>query len=203
MLLGQAKLRLRCGKVNLDLSGLIWLALRAQLENRISHAADLSPSQSQAPQPARVPHPDGRSLGSRGAFAPSQEGSQAADGESSLEARRALTADERLPRVRRLARTAELERVQREGRRKRLAHLDVLWADNQAGHPRMGLIVPKFQSSVVARNRLRRRLKELWRRELMGAMPAWDIVIRARKEAYAAGFGPLRDELRAWRTAVA
>jgi ribonuclease P protein component len=105
--------------------------------------------------------------------------------------------------VRRLARTTELERVQREGRRKRLAHLDVLWADNQAGHPRVGLIVPKFQSSVVARNRLRRRLKELWRRELMGAMPAWDVVIRARKEAYAAGFGSLRDELRAWRTAVA
>jgi ribonuclease P protein component len=102
----------------------------------------------------------------------------------------------------RLARTAELERVQRAGRRKRLAHLDVLWADNQAGHPRMGLIVPKFQSTVVARNRLRRRLKELWRRELMGMMPAWDVVIRARKEAYAVGFGTLRDQLRAWHTAV-
>lgn len=66
----------------------------------------------------------------------------------------------------------------------------------------MGLIVPKFQSTAVARNRLRRRLKELWRRELMGMMPAWDVVIRARKEAYAAGFGALRDELRAWCTAV-
>ena len=202
MLLGQAKLRLRCGKVNLDLSGLIWLALRAQLENGISHAADLSPSQSQAPQPARVPDPNGRSVGSRGIVAPSQEGSQAADGESSLEARRALTADERLPRVRRLARTAELERVQRSGRRKRLAHLDVLWVDNQAGHPRMGLIVPKFQSTVVARNRLRRRLKELWRRELMGMVPAWDVVIRARKEAYGARFGALRDELCGWLAAV-
>jgi len=93
--------------------------------------------------------------------------------------------------------------VHRTGRRRRLSHLDVLWADNQAGHPRMGLIVPKFQSSGVARNRLRRRLNEVWRRELMGAMPAWDVVIRARKEAYAAGFGALREELLAWRTAVA
>lgn len=93
--------------------------------------------------------------------------------------------------------------MQQAGRRKRLPHLDVLWADNQAGHSRMGLIVPKFQSSGVARNRLRRQLKELWRRELMGAMPAWDVVIRARKEAYAAGFGVLREELRSWRSGVA
>jgi ribonuclease P protein component len=93
----------------------------------------------------------------------------------------------------------ELERVQRTGRRRRLAHLEVLWADNQAGHPRMGLIVPKFQSSGVARNRLRRRLKEVWRRDLMGAIPAWDVVIRARREAYEAEFGRLRDELLGWR----
>lgn len=67
----------------------------------------------------------------------------------------------------------------------------------------MGLIVPKFQSTAVARNRLRRRLKELWRRELKGTMPAWDVVIRARKEAYGAAFGLLRDELRSWQAAVA
>jgi len=113
-----------------------------------------------------------------------------------------LTADERFPRVRRLARTGELAQVQRSGRRKRLEHLDVLWVDNQAGHPRLGLIVPKFQSTVVARNRLRRRLKELWRRELMGMMPAWDVVIRARQTAYGARFAALRDELRAWFAAV-
>ena len=67
----------------------------------------------------------------------------------------------------------------------------------------MGLIVPKFQSTAVARNRLRRRLKELWRRELMGTVPPWDVVIRARREAYGATFPALRDELRAWRAAVA
>ena len=63
----------------------------------------------------------------------------------------------------------------------------------------MGLIVPKFQSGAVARNRLRRRLKELWRRELMGTVPGWDVVISARREAYGAGFDALRDELLAWR----
>ena len=93
--------------------------------------------------------------------------------------------------------------MQQTGRRRRLEHVDVLWMDNQAGHPRMGLIVPKFQSTAVARNRLRRRLKELWRRELTRTVPAWDVVIRARREAYAASFESLRQQLLAWRAAVA
>jgi ribonuclease P protein component len=75
----------------------------------------------------------------------------------------------------------------------------MIWTDNMTGHPRMGLIVPRFQASAVARNRLRRRLKELWRLELQAHQPAWDLVIRARREAYAASFDQLRGELLAWR----
>jgi ribonuclease P protein component len=75
--------------------------------------------------------------------------------------------------------------------------------DNSAGHPRLGLIVPKFQATAVARNRLRRRLREIWRRELQLAVPAWDMVIRARRDAYAAPFEVLRGELVAWRAEAA
>jgi ribonuclease P protein component len=71
--------------------------------------------------------------------------------------------------------------------------------DNTAGQPRMGLIVPKFQSTAVARNRLRRRLREIWRRDLQADQPAWDVVIRARRDAYRASFADLRAELALWR----
>jgi ribonuclease P protein component len=64
----------------------------------------------------------------------------------------------------------------------------------------MGLVVPRFQFSAVARNRLRRRLRELWRREIQGAQPGWDLVIRARREAYGASFAALREQLLRWRT---
>jgi ribonuclease P protein component len=63
----------------------------------------------------------------------------------------------------------------------------------------MGLIVPKFQSTAVARNRLRRRLREIWRRDLQADQPAWDVVIRARRDAYRASFADLRAELALWR----
>jgi ribonuclease P protein component len=78
----------------------------------------------------------------------------------------------------------------------------MIWIDNQSGQPRMGLLVPKFHSSAVARNRLRRRLREIWRRDLQPRQPAWDLVIRARREAYGASFEALRSQLLAWREAV-
>jgi ribonuclease P protein component len=78
----------------------------------------------------------------------------------------------------------------------------VIWTDNATGHPRLGLIVPKFRLSAVARNRLRRRLREIWRREIQERQPPSDLVIRARREAYEASFAMLHDELLGWRDAV-
>ena len=83
-----------------------------------------------------------------------------------------------------------------------MAHIDVLWTDNEAGHPRMGIIVPRFQSTAVARNLLRRRLKEAWRRGVQQGLSGLDVVVRARREAYQARFTELRDELASWRAGV-
>ena len=59
-------------------------------------------------------------------------------------------------------------------------------------------MVPRFQSTAVARNRLRRRLKEIWRREIKPEAGPFDLVIRTRKSAYGAGFSELRQELLSW-----
>ncbi|MBL8976839.1 MAG: ribonuclease P protein component [Gemmatimonadetes bacterium] len=50
----------------------------------------------------------------------------------------------------------------------------------------------------MARNRLRRRLQELWRREVQGRQGGRDLLIRTRKEAYLASFADLRAELLGW-----
>jgi ribonuclease P protein component len=88
------------------------------------------------------------------------------------------------------------------GRRRRSRLLEFVWLNNTAGHPRMGLIVPRFQSSAVARNRLRRRLSEIWRREIQGRQGDRDLIIRARKDAYSASFDELHAELLAWVTSL-
>jgi ribonuclease P protein component len=154
----------------------------------------------QAPhRQARISRPDGDPVGACSAVAQAEKGPEAAHRLAAVETRRLLTAAARLPRARRLARASDIRRCLTHGRRRRLEHLDMIWMDNQSGHPRMGLIVPKFQSSAVARNRLRRRLREIWRRDIQQQQPACDIVIRARREAYGASFDALRTQLIAWR----
>lgn len=62
----------------------------------------------------------------------------------------------------------------------------------------MGLIVPRLGQTAVARNRLRRRLKELWRKDLQHSIPVMDVLFRARKESYVASFAQLRADVLAW-----
>ena len=95
----------------------------------------------------------------------------------------------------RLARGSDLTACWDQGRRWRTPHLDVAWRPNRLGHPRTGVIVPRFQFSAVARNRLRRRVREILRRDALASLPAIDLVVRAKRIAYAASFAALRAEL--------
>lgn len=101
-------------------------------------------------------------------------------------------------RSRRLVRASDVRRVLTTGQRSRRAHLDIFWTTNDAGHPRLGLVVPKFRETGVARNLLRRRVKELWRKELQHRLPACDLVVRASRASYRASFDDLRRDLTDW-----
>ncbi len=79
----------------------------------------------------------------------------------------------------------------------------MIWTDNSTGHPRLGLIVPRFHATAVARNRLRRRLREIWRREMQAGLPPVDLVVRARREAYGAPMEALRHQLLNWQAGLA
>jgi ribonuclease P protein component len=168
----------------------------------VTNEAVVSSAQQAPDRQAWIPRPHGHALGPRGVVAPPQEGPPAARRLDPVEARGFLTPAERLTRANRLARASDIRRCLNTGRRRRTEHLDMIWVDNTTGHPRMGLIVPRFQSSAVARNRLRRRLREIWRRDVRAAQPAWDLVIRARRDAYAAPFESLRRQILGWRDSV-
>ena len=133
-------------------------------------------------------------MGAGDALASAQEGAQAPHRAPAVEAPEPVTR-ERFPRRARLTRGSELTSCWEAGRRRRTAHLDVAWRPNSAGHARIGIIVPRFQSSAVARNRLRRRLREILRRDVLPQLPPIDLVIRAKRAAYAAPFAALRAEL--------
>ena len=55
--------------------------------------------------------------------------------------------------------------------------------------------MPRFKHSAVDRNRLKRRLREISRLDVLPALSSVDVVVRARPEAYAVTYDALRAEL--------
>jgi ribonuclease P protein component len=59
-------------------------------------------------------------------------------------------------------------------------------------YARVGIVVPRFNKSAVDRNRVKRRLRELVRRDLLPSLPAQDVLIRATPLTYRATFDAMR-----------
>lgn len=60
---------------------------------------------------------------------------------------------------------------------------------------RVGFVIPKYKHSGVDRNRLKRRLRELVRLELLPALRPIDVVLRVSPVAYTRDFDALRREV--------
>ena len=72
-------------------------------------------------------------------------------------------------------------------------------ASSPVPYPRLGLVVPRHKRTAVLRNRLKRRLREIGRTEILPRLQSagrpLDVMLRARPEAYGASFAELRAEL--------
>jgi ribonuclease P protein component len=106
-----------------------------------------------------------------------------------------------LPRAARITSSAEIRDLFRRGKRRKTRHLDVVFSPSPAAFPRLGVVVPKHKRSGVERNRVKRRLRELGRTVVLPGLrnsaASLDVLLRARPEAYTAGYEQLRDDLRA------
>jgi ribonuclease P protein component len=88
------------------------------------------------------------------------------------------------------------------GLRRRTPRLDLVWRPNDTNHPRLGVIVPRYGATAVARNRLRRRIREAARRDLLPNLSPIDLVVRARPAAYRSSTAQLADDLERWLRSV-
>ena len=68
------------------------------------------------------------------------------------------------------------------------------WEDVEVGKPEPGEV--RLRHTAVRRNRLRRRLREIGRRQVLPVLrEPTDVAVRARPSAYGAGFETLRREV--------
>jgi ribonuclease P protein component len=83
----------------------------------------------------------------------------------------------------------------RSGRRIKAKLIDARQLESESGFVRVAIVVPKWGFTAVRRNQLKRRLRELSRALLFVRESSRDVVLRARREAYDASFGDLRDDM--------
>ena len=87
-----------------------------------------------------------------------------------------------MQRRHRLSRSRDFDAVYRQGRSVSTRFLVLYWfgRDDDDGDPRLGLAVPKATGNAVARNRIKRQLRELWRTRLERIPSGRDYVLIAK-----------------------
>lgn len=174
---------------------------RSKTMNRAGrNEADIQAAQPQAGEQARVPGPDEDGRRSQDA----EPASEARPRSPGREDRRQVGTDssraEALPRSARIRLGSEIRELLERGKRKRTRHLDVFFAASPVSHSRLGLIVPKHGHTIVQRNLVKRRLREIGRRQALPSLDAGgcaaDLLLRAKRNAYRADFAVLESEVR-------
>ncbi len=163
---------------------------------RGTNEADVSTKQPTTQTDTRLPRSHGHPGGAAGAEASARQGPQAADGQHSTET--ALTPerrDERLPKAHRIRKRAEFLRIQRVGRRRSGAHFVVVTEPRHNGISRLGITTSRHVGGAVVRNRVRRLVREYFRRRKYRLVPPQDIVVIARAGAAHATFTQVTQEL--------
>ncbi len=94
----------------------------------------------------------------------------------------------------RLRRRSEYLRAQAQGKRIYSRHFGVTLAPMGTPAPRLGLVVSKRFGKAVRRNRMKRLLREFFRRH-KGKLPSRDLVIMAKKGAEILNYEQVAEEL--------
>lgn len=99
------------------------------------------------------------------------------------------------PRTARLLKHSDFERVYKQGRRHFSSHMTVFYLRQAESGARIGFTVGRVLGGSVARNRIRRRLREAVRMQRPRLQAPVDVVINPKKSVLKAPFPALLEEV--------
>lgn len=132
-----------------------------------------------------------------GAQAAAGQGPQAADREHPAQAavlKRTLV-DQRLPKSRRIRKRAEFVSMQRAGGRRAGSCFVVITVPVRSGISRIGITASRKVGVAVVRNRIKRLVREFFRRHWQQISPPRDVLVIARAGAAHASYHLVEQEL--------
>lgn len=104
---------------------------------------------------------------------------------------------ERLSRAERIAKRRDFLTVYQKGKKVPSRSFVLYGMINGAWCDRLGITVSKKIGKAVVRNKVKRRFREIFRRNKPGGTPCMDVIINARKSVTDVEFVILRDEFAA------
>jgi ribonuclease P protein component len=110
--------------------------------------------------------------------------------------RMSLKGSQRFPKTARLRKRAEFLKLSRGGAKLHSASFVILTRNNNHSENRLGVTVSSKVGNAVVRNRVKRRVREYFRRHRAELPQGADILIIARPSAAGASSERIADELR-------
>jgi ribonuclease P protein component len=98
----------------------------------------------------------------------------------------------RLKKDERLRKNSDFSRTYKKGRSQAHYLLVLVYRKNGNRGNRVGFSVSKKYGNAVSRNKIRRRLREIYTRERLKLKAGYDMIFVVRKNAQGAGFDQLR-----------
>ena len=101
--------------------------------------------------------------------------------------------NERLTPVERIRKKGDFSGLYGRGSRFRGRYFTLVFFGNGLGHARLAVVASRKVGAAVVRNRVKRRFRELFRREKELLREPLDLIVIARPESGQAAWGELRD----------
>jgi len=101
--------------------------------------------------------------------------------------------NERLTPLERIRKKNDFSSLYREGSRFRGRHFSLVFRGNELGYSRLAVVASRKVGSAVVRNRVKRRLRELFRRNKELLREPIDLIVIARPESGEAPWAEVKE----------
>jgi ribonuclease P protein component len=101
---------------------------------------------------------------------------------------------QRFGKARRVRRRSEFQQVFNAGSRVQGRFFTLIMAPNQVGTTRLGIVASRKIGDSVSRNRAKRLIREIFRKNIASGTISADLVVIPRRELFDAGYSSLQDD---------